>query len=62
MIQEPTISNIEEQIKKIQNEQIEYEKCAQRTIQLLQQQINDCMKEIRSLKSEIQNTNSKLKK
>lgn len=62
MTQEPTIQSLAKAIEDIRRDQLESEKCAQRTIQQLQQQIDECVKQIRTLKTEIQVLHENLRK
>lgn len=62
MIQEPTISDLTQLLKKIQEEKLESDKCMQRTIRELEQKITECTKQIRSLKTEIQHLQEQLRK
>ena len=62
MSETPTISDLKQELEKFRGEQIESEKSAQRTIQILQQQIDECLKQTRTLKSEIQHLQEQLRK
>jgi len=62
MSETTTISDLTQLLKKIQEEKIESDKCMQRTIRELQQQIDECVKQTRSLKTEIQHLQEQLRK
>ena len=62
MTQEPTLSDYIKALEEIRREQLEFEKCTQRTIQNLQSQIDECIKNTRSLKTEVQVLNDQLRK
>ena len=62
MSETTTISDLTQLLKKIQEEKIESDKCMQRTIRELQQQIVECVKQTRSLKTEIQHLQEQLRK
>jgi len=62
MSETPTIYDLTQLLKKIQEEKLESDKCMQRTIRELEQKMEECTKQIRSLKTEVQQLNDLSKK